>query len=73
MLVTKKESRKGVVNEKTTFIERTRTGKPAIQKDAIVKAYPESLQLNLLRKAVLGDVNAIAALRAMEDTLNGKV
>jgi len=52
------------------YVEPTRVGKTALKKQEIVDKYPESLQLNLLRKAVLGDAEAIKALQDMEDDVN---
>ena len=52
------------------YVEPTRVGKTALKKQEIVDKYPESLQLNLLRKAILGDAEAIKALQDMEDDVN---
>ena len=65
-----KEIRKNRFEKKYKYVEPTREGSTAIKKEANTAKYPESLQLNLLRKAILGDTEALAKLQEMEDYFN---
>ena len=60
-----------VHSKETIYKEPVRKNRTAEKKEEIVSKYPESLQLNLLRKAVLGDSEAIKALQDMENDIGG--
>ena len=69
-IVQENPDRKNMFRNKVTYMEPTREGSTAIKKEAITAKYPESLQLNLLRKAILGDAVSIAKLQEMENYIN---
>lgn len=57
-------------NKEVVYSEPTRTNATATKKESIVAKYSESYQLNVMRKAILGDATAIADLQAIEDYIS---
>ena len=66
-----KAPRKGVYQKPTEmYVDEPRLGDKAVKKEAIVSKYSESYQLNVMRKALLGDTEALATLQEIEDYIN---
>ena len=56
-------------SKEVEYVETARKGSTAVTKEDIVSKYPESLQLNIMRKAILGDAEAQTKLQEMEDDI----
>jgi hypothetical protein len=65
-----KQVSKNMFKKNIEYVEPVRTGATAKAKETIVSQYSESKQLNLLRKAILGDTIALSELQSLEDLVN---
>lgn len=52
------------------YVEPVRTGATATKKEEIVSKYSESYQINIMRKAILGDASALEELQEIENYIS---
>ena len=63
----KKLPRRGIYQKSVlTYVEPVRQGKKAEKKAEIVSNYSETHQLNIMRKAILGDAAALEELQNID-------
>lgn len=71
MLETKKiQKQKNMFSKQVEYKEPTRLNSTAETKEAIVSRYSESHQINVMRKAILGDTQALTELQEIEEYIN---
>ena len=59
------------LTKKVKYAEAPREGAKATKKESIVSKFSESYQINVMRKAILGDAEALKELQVIEDYING--
>ena len=71
MLETKKiQKSKNMFEKQVEYREPVRLNSKAETKEAITSKYSESYQLNVTRRAILGDAEALIELQEIEDYIN---
>lgn len=62
-----------IIRKHKEYKESVRTGSSAEKKEEIVSKYPEAYQINIMRKAILGDADAIAELQEIDTFIEGVI
>lgn len=68
--VKKVQKKKNMFEKQVEYKEPVRLNSKAKTKEAITSKYSESYQLNVMRKAILGDAESLIELQVIEDYIN---